>query len=97
VVTGTVLSFEMGLLWPQLTAVFGSAFGLAFAIEIASTLSIPFFVAAVGIVLRGGAYAFSSGTRTHHDLLTVETVLSVSSILTPMAFGMAVRAIAGGR
>jgi cytochrome bd ubiquinol oxidase subunit I len=33
VVTGTILSFELGLLWPEFTATFGSVFGLAFAIE----------------------------------------------------------------
>jgi len=33
VVTGTILSFELGLLWPQFTAVYGSVFGLGFAIE----------------------------------------------------------------
>jgi cytochrome d ubiquinol oxidase subunit I len=33
VVTGTILSFEMGLLWPGFTATFGSVFGLGFAIE----------------------------------------------------------------
>src|SRR5215211_8642492 len=33
VVTGTILSFEMGLLWPAFTASFGSVFGLGFAIE----------------------------------------------------------------
>jgi cytochrome bd ubiquinol oxidase subunit I len=33
VVTGTILSFELGLLWPAFTATFGSVFGLAFAIE----------------------------------------------------------------
>jgi cytochrome d ubiquinol oxidase subunit I len=33
VVTGTILSFEMGLLWPAFTAKFGSVFGLGFAIE----------------------------------------------------------------
>ena len=32
-VTGTVLSFEFGLLWPQFMARFGDAFGIAFAIE----------------------------------------------------------------
>src|SRR5258708_35715425 len=31
--TGTVLSFEMGLLWPNFTATFGGVFGLGFAIE----------------------------------------------------------------
>ncbi|MDP9227625.1 MAG: cytochrome ubiquinol oxidase subunit I [Actinomycetota bacterium] len=32
-VTGTVLSFEMGLLWPEFMRRFGDAFGIAFAIE----------------------------------------------------------------
>jgi cytochrome bd ubiquinol oxidase subunit I len=33
VVTGTILSFEMGLLWPEFMATFGDVFGLAFGIE----------------------------------------------------------------
>ncbi|HEX5610434.1 MAG TPA: cytochrome ubiquinol oxidase subunit I [Solirubrobacterales bacterium] len=32
-VTGTVLSFEFGLLWPEFVDRFGAAFGVAFAIE----------------------------------------------------------------
>ncbi|MFL5869311.1 MAG: cytochrome ubiquinol oxidase subunit I [Thermoleophilaceae bacterium] len=32
-VTGTVLSFEFGLLWPEFTGKFGEVFGTAFAIE----------------------------------------------------------------
>src|SRR5262249_49186082 len=32
-VSGTVLSFEMGLLWPGLTGIYGDVFGLPFAIE----------------------------------------------------------------
>jgi cytochrome bd ubiquinol oxidase subunit I len=32
-VTGTVLSFEFGLLWPEFTARFGKVFGVLFAIE----------------------------------------------------------------
>jgi cytochrome d ubiquinol oxidase subunit I len=32
-VTGTVLSFEMGLLWPGLMGRFGSVFGVGFAVE----------------------------------------------------------------
>ena len=49
VVTGTVLSFEMGLLWPEFTAVFGSVFGLGFAIE-----GFSFFLEAIFI----GIYAY---------------------------------------
>jgi cytochrome d ubiquinol oxidase subunit I len=33
VVTGTILSFELGLLWPGFMANFGDVFGLAFAVE----------------------------------------------------------------
>ncbi len=43
-VTGTVLSFEFGLLWPEFTARFGDVFGVAFAIE-----GIFFFVEAIFI------------------------------------------------
>jgi cytochrome d ubiquinol oxidase subunit I len=33
VVTGTILSFEFGLLWPDFMATFGDVFGLAFGLE----------------------------------------------------------------
>jgi cytochrome d ubiquinol oxidase subunit I len=50
VVTGTILSFEMGLLWPVFTATFGSVFGLGFAIE-----GFSFFLEAIfiGIYVYG--------------------------------------------
>ncbi len=49
-VTGTVLSFEMGLLWPGLMSTYGDVMGLAFALE-----GISFFVEAIfiGIYLYG--------------------------------------------
>ena len=45
-VTGTVLSFEMGLLWPVLMGRFGGAFGLPFAIE-----GLFFFLEAIFIAI----------------------------------------------
>src|SRR6059058_1523794 len=50
VVTGTILSFELGLLWPNFTGTFGSVFGLGFAIE-----GFSFFMEAIfiGIYLYG--------------------------------------------
>ncbi|HET9718446.1 MAG TPA: cytochrome ubiquinol oxidase subunit I [Solirubrobacteraceae bacterium] len=50
VITGTILSFEMGLLWPNFTATFGSVFGLGFAIE-----GFSFFTEAIflGIYIYG--------------------------------------------
>jgi cytochrome d ubiquinol oxidase subunit I len=50
VVTGTILSFEMALLWPEFTSTFGSVFGLGFAIE-----GFSFFLEAIfiGIYVYG--------------------------------------------
>ena len=49
-VTGTILSFQMGLLWPQFMGTFGSVFGLGFAIE-----GFSFFLEAIfiGIYVYG--------------------------------------------
>jgi cytochrome d ubiquinol oxidase subunit I len=45
-VTGTVLSFEFGLLWPEFTGRFGKVFGVLFAIE-----GIFFFLEAIFIAI----------------------------------------------
>jgi cytochrome d ubiquinol oxidase subunit I len=45
-VTGTVLSFEFGLLWPGFTGKFGSVFGILFAVE-----GIFFFLEAIFIAI----------------------------------------------
>lgn len=82
------LIFALTVLWTGYPQMFGS---------IASTLSIPFFVAALGIVLRGGAYALRSGTSSPRERRAQELALAISSILTPAAMGLIVGAIAGGR
>jgi cytochrome d ubiquinol oxidase subunit I len=46
VVTGTILSFELGLLWPRFMATYGDVFGLAFALE-----GVSFFVEAIFIAI----------------------------------------------
>jgi cytochrome d ubiquinol oxidase subunit I len=59
VVTGTILSFEMGLLWPNFMATFGAVFGLGFAIE-----GVSFFLEAIFI----GVYVYGwnrLAPRTH--------------------------------
>ena len=50
VVTGTILSFELGILWPEFMARFGAVFGLAFTLE-----GFSFFVEAIfiGIYIYG--------------------------------------------
>src|SRR5688500_7358108 len=46
VVTGTILSFELGLLWPEFMARFGDVFGLGFALE-----GFSFFLEAIFIAI----------------------------------------------
>ena len=46
VVTGTILSFEFGLLWPNFMATFGEVFGVGFALE-----GISFFIEAIFITI----------------------------------------------
>jgi cytochrome bd ubiquinol oxidase subunit I len=46
VVTGTILSFELGLLWPNFMATFGEVFGLGFTLE-----AFSFFVEAIFIAI----------------------------------------------
>src|SRR6266516_6429458 len=50
VVSGTILSFELGLLWPEFMSTFGGVFGLGFAIE-----GFSFFMEAIfiGIYIYG--------------------------------------------
>src|SRR5918997_341697 len=45
VVTGTILSFELGLLWPEFTATFGDVFGLGFTFEGFSFFTEAIFIA----------------------------------------------------
>ena len=46
-VTGTILSFEFGILWPRMMGRFGAAFGLGFAIE-----GLAFFMEAIFISIN---------------------------------------------
>jgi cytochrome d ubiquinol oxidase subunit I len=69
VITGTVLSFEMGLLWPEVTGRFGSVFGLGFAIE-----GFSFFLEAIFL----GIYVYGWGrlSRWTHFLCGIPVVLT---------------------
>jgi cytochrome bd ubiquinol oxidase subunit II len=73
-----------------------TAYPTAFA-SITSTLCIPLFIAGIGIILRGTAYALRSGTATPREQREVEITVAVSSILTPFALGAVVGGIASGR
>jgi cytochrome d ubiquinol oxidase subunit II len=82
------LIFVLTVVWTAYPAAFGS---------IASTLSVPLFIAGIGIVLRGGAYALRMGTTTAGEQRRVDTLFSVSSIMTPFALGTVIGALASER
>jgi cytochrome d ubiquinol oxidase subunit II len=83
------LIFVLVVCWTAYPTAFGS---------IASTLVLPLFVAAVGIILRGTAYALRSGAAPDRETEgIVGFVFGASSILTPFALGAAIGGIASGR
>jgi cytochrome bd ubiquinol oxidase subunit I len=69
VVTGTILSFELGLLWPAFMANFGSVFGLAFALE-----GFAFFTEAIFIAIY--LYGWDRLSPRLHLLTGVPVVLT---------------------
>jgi cytochrome bd ubiquinol oxidase subunit II len=82
------LIFVLTVTWTAYPSAFGS---------IASTLSIPLFIAAIGIILRGAAYALRAGTRSAGEERSIDRVFAISSILTPFALGTMVGGIASRR
>jgi cytochrome d ubiquinol oxidase subunit II len=82
------LIFVLTVTWTAYPTAFGS---------IASTLSIPLFIAAVGIVLRGATYALRAGAASASERRPIDVVFAISSILTPFALGTMVGAIASRR
>lgn len=79
------LIFVLVVCWTAYPVAFGS---------ITSTLAAPLLIAAIGIILRGAAYALRGVADSSR---AAENLLGVSSVLTPFALGTAVGAIAVGR
>jgi cytochrome d ubiquinol oxidase subunit I len=69
VVTGTILSFEFGLLWPEFMASFGDVFGIGFALE-----GVSFFVEAIFIAIY--VYGWDRLSPRAHFLSGVPVVIS---------------------
>ena len=82
------LIFVLTVFWTAYPTAFGS---------IASTLAVPLFIAVVGIILRGAAYAFRAGASSVRESARIDTIFAVSSILTPFALGAAIGGIATDR
>ncbi len=69
VVTGTILSFEMGLLWPGFMGTFGAVFGLGFALE-----GFSFFIEAIFIGIY--VYGWNRMSPRAHFLCGIPIVLA---------------------
>jgi cytochrome d ubiquinol oxidase subunit I len=69
VVTGTILSFELGLLWPQFMATYGDVFGLAFALE-----GFSFFLEAIFLAIY--VYGWDRMSPRRHMLAAVPVVMT---------------------
>ncbi len=81
------LIFVLTVFWTAYPSALGS---------IASTLGVPLFIAGLGIVTRGAAYALRSGAFGVREHVVIDGLFAVSSILTPFALGTMVGAIATG-
>ena len=82
------LIFILVTAWTAFPVAFGSLF---------STLSIPLFLAALGIISRGAAFALRGHAATIREARTLGATFAVSSVLTPFFLGAAVGGIASGR
>jgi cytochrome d ubiquinol oxidase subunit II len=82
------LIFVLVVCWTAYPVAFGS---------ITSTLAVPLFIAAVGIILRGASYALRGQLDNAPGRRAIENLFALSSILTPFALGTVVGGIASGR
>ena len=82
------LILVLTVVWTAYPTFFGS---------VCSTLAIPLFLAALGIVFRGLCYALHYATDNPRQRRVIDTTFSISSILTPFMLGTTVGAIASGR
>jgi cytochrome d ubiquinol oxidase subunit II len=81
------LIFVLVMLWTAFPKAFGS---------ITSTLAIPLFLAALGIVLRGGAFALKGQAATIAEARALGATFALSSVLVPFFLGTVAGAIASG-
>jgi len=82
------LVFVLVLAWTAFPVAFGS---------ITSTLYIPLFGAAIGIIFRGTAFALRGEAATIGEARVLGAVFAVASVLVPFFMGTVLGAIASGR
>jgi len=82
------LIFVLVIAWTAFPVAFGSVF---------STLAIPLFLAALGIIFRGAAFAMRGHAATINEARGLGALFALSSVLIPFFLGAAVGGIASGR
>ena len=82
------LVFVLVVVWTAYPRAFGAIF---------STLSVPLFAAALGIILRGACYALRGAVSAPREERILGVLFGASSVLTPFALGAAIGGIASGR
>ena len=94
---------SMGPVWEAnhvwlifILVIFWTAFPDAFA-AVMETLYVPLFIAGVGIILRGTAFAVRGEAATIAEARAMGGVFALSSVLVPFCFGAVIGAIASGQ
>ena len=82
------LIFILVITWTAFPTLFGSVF---------STLTIPLFLAAIGIIFRGAAFALRGQAATIREARVLGGMFALSSVLIPFFFGAVLGGIASGR
>jgi cytochrome bd ubiquinol oxidase subunit II len=82
------LIFVLVVLWTAFSTAFEAIF---------STLFIPLSLAALGIVLRGGGFAFHRIARRAGGRRVATELFGIASLLTPFFLGTVIGAVASGR
>jgi cytochrome d ubiquinol oxidase subunit II len=82
------LIFVLVIMWTCFPVAFGSIF---------STLYVPLFIAAAGIIFRGTAFALRGQAATIGEARLLGALFASSSVLVPFCFGACLGAIGSGR
>jgi cytochrome d ubiquinol oxidase subunit II len=98
-----MIKIAMGPVWEAnhvwlifVLVVFWTAFPVAFG-SVTSTLYVPLFAAAVGIIFRGAAFALRGEAATIAEARALGAAFALSSVLVPFFLGAVVGGIASGR
>jgi len=76
--------------------IFWTCFPIAFG-SIVSTLYVPLFIATIGIIFRGTAFALRGQAATINEARVLGGLFALSSVLVPFCMGASLGAIGSGR